>query len=38
MNAVFVAQSHREDVTVFLVLESTRDFSRTIRFERQCHA
>jgi tRNA (pseudouridine54-N1)-methyltransferase len=33
MNAVFVAQSHREDVTVFLVLESTRDFSRTIRFD-----
>ncbi len=33
MNAVFVAQSHREDVTVCLVLESTRDFSRTIRFE-----
>ena len=32
MNAVFVAQSHREDVTVYLVLESTRDFSRTIRF------
>ena len=33
MNAIFVAQSHREDVTVYLVLESTRDFSRTIRFE-----
>lgn len=33
MNAVFVAQSHRADVTVFLVLESTRDFSRTIRFD-----
>lgn len=33
MNAVFVAQSHRADVVVYLVLESTRDFSRTIRFE-----
>ena len=33
MNAIFVAQSHREDVVVYLVLESTRDFSRTIRFE-----
>ncbi|HST44701.1 MAG TPA: tRNA (pseudouridine(54)-N(1))-methyltransferase TrmY [Luteimonas sp.] len=33
MNAIFVAQSHRTDVTVYLVLESTRDFSRTIRFE-----
>jgi tRNA (pseudouridine54-N1)-methyltransferase len=33
MNAVFVAQSHREDVTVYLVLESTRDFSRTVRFD-----
>lgn len=33
MNAMFVAQSHRADVTVYLVLESTRDFSRTIRFE-----
>ena len=33
MNAIFVAQSHRADVTVYLVLESTRDFSRTIRFE-----
>jgi tRNA (pseudouridine54-N1)-methyltransferase len=28
-----VAQSHRADVTVNLVLESTQDFSRTIRFE-----
>jgi len=28
-----VAQSHRADVTVYLVLESTADFSRTIRFE-----
>ena len=33
MNAVFVAQSHRPDVVVHLVLESTRDYSRTIRFE-----
>ncbi|MFZ2235371.1 MAG: tRNA (pseudouridine(54)-N(1))-methyltransferase TrmY [Dokdonella sp.] len=33
MNAIFVAQSHRADVTVYLVLESTKDFSRTIRFE-----
>src|SRR3546814_12529720 len=33
MNALFVAQSHRPDVTVYLVLESTRDLSRTIRFD-----
>ena len=33
MNAIFVAQSHRADVMVYLVLESTQDFSRTIRFE-----
>lgn len=33
MNAFFVAQSHRPDVTVYLVLESTRDFSRTIHFD-----
>ncbi|HRQ63990.1 MAG TPA: tRNA (pseudouridine(54)-N(1))-methyltransferase TrmY [Xanthomonadaceae bacterium] len=33
MNAIFVAQSHRADVTVHLVLESTRDFSRAIRFD-----
>ena len=33
MNAMFVAQSHRPDVTVYLVLERTRDFSRTIRFD-----
>jgi tRNA (pseudouridine54-N1)-methyltransferase len=33
MNALFVAQSHRADVVVYLVLESTRDYSRTIRFE-----
>lgn len=33
MNAIFVAGSHRPDVVVYLVLESTADFSRTIRFE-----
>ena len=33
MNAIFVAQSHRPDVTVYLVLESTQDFSRTSRFD-----
>ena len=33
MNAIFVAQSHRADVTMYLVLESTPDFSRTIRFD-----
>ncbi len=33
MNAIFVAQSHRADVIVYLVLESTKDFSRTICFE-----
>ena len=32
MNAIFVAQSHRSEVTVHLVLESTKDFSRTITF------
>ena len=32
MNAIFVAQSHRDDVVVHLVLESTQDFSRTITF------
>lgn len=32
MNAIFVAQSHRPDVVVYLVLESTKDYSRTIRF------
>jgi tRNA (pseudouridine54-N1)-methyltransferase len=32
MNSLFVAQSHRDDVIVHLVLESTRDFSRTITF------
>ena len=33
MNAIFVAQSHRDDVIVYLVLESTQDYSRTLRFE-----
>jgi tRNA (pseudouridine54-N1)-methyltransferase len=33
MNAIFVAQSHRSGVVVYLVLESTRDYSRTVRFE-----
>ncbi|MBS3895919.1 MAG: tRNA (pseudouridine(54)-N(1))-methyltransferase TrmY [Silanimonas sp.] len=33
MNAIFVAQSHRDDVVVYLVLESTADYSRTLRFE-----
>ena len=33
MNAIFLSQSHRADVTVYLVLESTQDFSRTIRFD-----
>ena len=33
MNAIFVAQSHRADVVIYLVLESTQDFSRTIRFQ-----
>lgn len=33
MNAIFVAQSHRADVVVHLVLESSSDFSRTVRFE-----
>ncbi|GAB2656507.1 tRNA (pseudouridine(54)-N(1))-methyltransferase TrmY [Arenimonas aestuarii] len=33
MNAIFVAQSHRPDVVVYLVLESTPDYSRSIRFE-----
>jgi tRNA (pseudouridine54-N1)-methyltransferase len=32
MNSIFMAQSHREDVVVHLVLESTPDFSRTITF------
>lgn len=33
MNAIFVAQSHRPDVVVYLVLESTEDYSRTIVFQ-----
>lgn len=33
MNAIFVAQSHRPDVVVHLVLESTPDYSRTLRFD-----
>lgn len=33
MNAIFTAQSHRDDVTVYLVIESTSDFSRTLCFE-----
>ncbi|MGF1694526.1 tRNA (pseudouridine(54)-N(1))-methyltransferase TrmY [Vibrio lamellibrachiae] len=33
MNAIFTAQSHRDDVEVFLVIESTQDFSRTVRFQ-----
>lgn len=33
MNAIFVAQSHRSDVVVHLVLERSPDFSRTIRFD-----
>ncbi|MBF4422678.1 MULTISPECIES: tRNA (pseudouridine(54)-N(1))-methyltransferase TrmY [Vibrio] len=33
MNAIFTAQSHRDDVVVYLVLESTQDFSRTLCFE-----
>lgn len=32
MNAIFVAQSHRTDVEVHLVLEHTADYSRTISF------
>lgn len=35
MNAIFVAQSHRDDVVVHLVLESTPDYSRSLRFEAQ---
>lgn len=33
MNAIFVAQSHRAGVVVHLVLESTQDYSRAIRFD-----
>jgi len=32
MNAIFVAQSHRPDVIVYLVLENTKDYSRSISF------
>lgn len=32
MNAFFVAQAHRDDVIVHLVLESTQDYSRTVTF------
>lgn len=32
MNAIFVAQAHRPDVVVHLVLESSPDYSRTISF------
>ncbi len=32
MNAIFVAQAHRDDVVAHLVLESTRDYSRTVTF------
>ncbi|MBV7315992.1 tRNA (pseudouridine(54)-N(1))-methyltransferase TrmY [Shewanella sp. NIFS-20-20] len=35
MNTIFVAQSHRDDVIVYLVLESTQDYSRTICFQPQ---
>jgi len=33
MNAIFIAQAHRPDVVVHLVLESTADYSRAIRFD-----
>ncbi len=33
MNAIFTAQSHRDDIVVYLVMEATIDYSRTIRFE-----
>ncbi len=32
MNAIFLAQSHRTDVLVYLVLERSPDYSRTISF------
>lgn len=32
MNALFISKSHRADVIVHLVLESSRDYSRTITF------
>jgi tRNA (pseudouridine54-N1)-methyltransferase len=33
MNAIFVAQSHRASVVVYVVLESTQDFSRAVKFD-----
>ncbi len=33
MNAIFTAQSHREDAVIHLVLESTHDYSRTISID-----
>lgn len=33
MNALFVAQSHRDNVEVYIVLESTQDYSRTVIFK-----
>ncbi len=33
INAILLAQSHRADVQVHLVLESSRDFSRTVSFD-----
>jgi tRNA (pseudouridine54-N1)-methyltransferase len=33
MNALFVSKSHRDDVVVHLVLESSQDYSRTISFD-----
>lgn len=33
MNAIFVAQARRADVTVHLVLESSADFSRVVSFD-----
>ncbi len=33
MNAIFTAQSHREDAVIHLVLESTHDYSRTITID-----
>ena len=38
MNAIFVAQSHRADVTVYLVLESTAGFLPHDPVRRQRHA
>jgi tRNA (pseudouridine54-N1)-methyltransferase len=35
MNALFVAKSHRGDVVVYLVLESSQDYSRTVIFDAQ---